>query len=141
MVYQVRRCHLIKIAVNKCYGGFGLSRDALHELRKRGHKGALAEIDIGEDWSKNATPEQREKDHQRAVEIGRSLLREELYSSFLCSIPRDDPELIKLLEEKGSKWVSSPLAEIEITEVPDGTPWQIGEYDGQEWVEEKHRTW
>jgi hypothetical protein len=28
-----------------------------------------------------------------------------------------------------------------VVEIPDGIEWSIQEYDGLEWVAEKHRTW
>jgi hypothetical protein len=28
-----------------------------------------------------------------------------------------------------------------VVEIPDGVEWEIAEYDGLEWVAEKHRTW
>jgi len=30
---------------------------------------------------------------------------------------------------------------LRIIEIPDGVEWQIEEYDGDEWIAEKHRTW
>jgi hypothetical protein len=32
-------------------------------------------------------------------------------------------------------------AELKVVEIPDDVEWQIEEYDGLEWVAEKHRTW
>jgi hypothetical protein len=32
-------------------------------------------------------------------------------------------------------------ADLKIVEVPDEVDWYIEEYDGNEWVAEKHRTW
>jgi hypothetical protein len=32
-------------------------------------------------------------------------------------------------------------ANLKIVEVPPDVEWQIEEYDGNEWVAEKHRTW
>jgi hypothetical protein len=32
-------------------------------------------------------------------------------------------------------------AELKVVDVPDDVDWEIGEYDGTEWVAEKHRTW
>lgn len=55
-------------------------------------------------------------------------------------IQRDHPELIRVIEEMGDK-ASGSCAELSVTEIPDGVEWQIEEYDGREWVSEKHRTW
>ena len=32
-------------------------------------------------------------------------------------------------------------AALKIVDIPDGVPWTIQEYDGSEWVAERHRTW
>jgi hypothetical protein len=53
---------------------------------------------------------------------------------------RTDPRVIKVVEELGpdaNVWCS----ELKIVEVPDDVEIEIEEYDGAEWVSEKHRTW
>jgi len=30
---------------------------------------------------------------------------------------------------------------LKVVEIPDDVQWQIEEYDGHEWVAERHRTW
>ena len=55
-------------------------------------------------------------------------------------IERDDELLVKIVEELGKEsW--GDFSQLEIVNVPDGVKWQIDEYDGMEWVAEKHRTW
>ncbi len=56
------------------------------------------------------------------------------------SIPRDSKTLVQIVEELGQK-ADSMYSELGIVEVPDEVEWQIDEYDGAEWVAEKHRTW
>ena len=55
-------------------------------------------------------------------------------------IPRDDPYLVKIVREMG-KAANGGHADLRIVEVPVGVEWTIEEYDGNEWVAEKHRTW
>jgi hypothetical protein len=55
-------------------------------------------------------------------------------------IPRDDPILVEIVESMGEKSFGS-FAELKVVEIPDNVEWQIDEYDGAEWVAEKHRTW
>jgi hypothetical protein len=55
-------------------------------------------------------------------------------------IARDDPVLIELVETLGQE-IESSYAKLKIVEIPDDVEWEIEEYDGMEWVSEKHRTW
>jgi hypothetical protein len=53
---------------------------------------------------------------------------------------RDDPLLVQVVEELGSD-ASGRFSVLKIIEIPDGIEWKIEEYDGAEWVSEKHHTW
>ena len=55
-------------------------------------------------------------------------------------IPRDDPYLVQLVRDMGMA-ANGAHANLKIVEVPGDVEWQIEEYDGNEWVAEKHRTW
>ena len=55
-------------------------------------------------------------------------------------IPRDDPYLIKIVRDLGMA-ANGAHANLKIVEIPPDVEWQIEEYDGNEWVAEKHRTW
>jgi len=112
----------MKVVINKCYGGFNLSRKALHRLREMGNQYALDETDIGEKW-KNSDK-----------------TREPLFNSFLRYIPRNDPDLVKVVEELKEE-ANGPYANLVIIEIPDGIEWVIDKYDGMEHVEEEHRIW
>jgi hypothetical protein len=55
-------------------------------------------------------------------------------------IPRDDPYLIKIVRDLGMA-ANGAHANLKIVEIPPDVEWQIEEYDGNEWVAEKHRIW
>lgn len=55
-------------------------------------------------------------------------------------IKRDDPNLVKVVEELGAA-ANTQYSELKIVEIPLGVEWTICEYDGMEWVAEAHRTW
>ena len=55
-------------------------------------------------------------------------------------IPRDDSLLIQVVEELGAL-ANGDFARLKIVEIPDDVEWYVEEYDGLEWVAEKHRTW
>ena len=59
---------------------------------------------------------------------------------------RDDREfrislhLVRVVEELGDA-ANGTCARLQVVDVPDDVEWQIDEYDGVEWVAEKHRRW
>jgi hypothetical protein len=55
-------------------------------------------------------------------------------------IPRDDPVLVGVVEELGEA-ASGNFANLNVVEIPADVNWYIEEYDGLEWVAERHRTW
>ena len=55
-------------------------------------------------------------------------------------IARDDPVLIGVIRDLGEA-ANSQYADLKIVKIPADVEWFIEEYDGKEWVAEKHRTW
>ena len=55
-------------------------------------------------------------------------------------VARDDPYLVKIVRELGSS-AAGAHAKLKIVEIPGDVDWIVQEYDGAEWVAEKHRTW
>ena len=55
-------------------------------------------------------------------------------------IKRNDPILVEIVEQLGED-AGHCFAELKVVDVPDDVQWQIEEYDGKEWIAEKHRTW
>jgi len=55
-------------------------------------------------------------------------------------IARDDPVLVRIVNELGSE-ADGAYATLKVVEVPGDVDWEIDEYDGDEWVAEKHRRW
>lgn len=59
---------------------------------------------------------------------------------YAWAIPRNDDNLVAVIEEMGHEsW--GKFSELKIVEIPDDIEWEIAEYDGVEWVAEKHRKW
>ena len=56
------------------------------------------------------------------------------------SIPRDDEHLIAVVELMGTD-ANNKYSELKIVDVPNDVNWYIEEYDGREWVAERHQTW
>lgn len=151
----------MKIAVNRCYGGFGLSPLAISRLAELNGKTAyFFSGGIGnEQYSSISTEEAQVRgslfltafdvpepiqpiDFWKSSNKQRQKYNELYFDHYLTSRPddRSDPKLIQVIEELGSE-ASGPCAQIEIVDIPDDIDWQIEEYDGMERVSEKHRTW
>lgn len=56
------------------------------------------------------------------------------------NVARDDPYLVKVVRDLGMS-ANGPYSNLKVVEVPGDVEWEIEEYDGNEWVSEKHRTW
>ena len=59
---------------------------------------------------------------------------------YYSQIPRDCPVLVQIVEEMGEK-ADGRLSALKVVEVPDDADWYVEEYDGSEWVAERHRIW
>jgi hypothetical protein len=99
----------MKVLINKCHGGYGISADALSMYAdKKGLKYSV------------------KNEYMPFLDLadGTSL------SSY--NIERNDPTLIAVFEELGSEDFSGISANVAIVEVPDGAEYFVDEYDGLE---------
>lgn len=122
----------MKIVINKCYGGFGLSDQAFERL-----------IELGMTVTKYDKDGKYEDDSADIVDSSgkySSLLGKYSFTRFLDWQIRTDLRVIQVVSELGAA-ANGSHAELSTIEIPDGVEWQIEEYDGIEWIAEKHRTW
>lgn len=142
----------MKVVVSRCFGGFGLSPQAkLLMLEKQGKQGYLYEKIYGKDYrdvTYNRIDDTKDKKGMSYYVVDKDLGAtvsdtEEFWKHHMgdYDIERDDPNLIAVVEELGSKEASDWAAKLEVVEIPDGIDWVIDEYDGNESVEEAHRSW
>ena len=140
----------MKVAINKCYGGFGISNEAeIEYLKLKGLKAYFYEqvkyeYKDGRNLYKKVDPSKDTfmtitftKDYGESFEEWPKKDSGYFYSS---DIPRDDPDLIKVIEKLGKK-ANNRFSDLKIVEIPDGTEYIIDEYDGLEHIAEKHKTW
>ena len=62
------------------------------------------------------------------------------YNVDLLSMDRSNPLLAEMVEKYNEKTQEKSPA-LKVVEVPDEVNWCIEDYDGCEWVSERHRTW
>jgi len=138
----------MKVAINKCWGGFGLSHEAIMLYAKFAGFKLYPFIDKrGTDGSllfNKFLPYVGQKDVFLIHYSKKPLTKSGTYvnDSYFSDrdIERTDPLLIKVIEKLHTK-ANGQHAKIRIVEIPDGTKWELDEYDGQESIHEVHRSW
>ena len=122
-----------KVVINRCHGGFGLSTEAFEWLiENRGWQ--VTEWEDGNPADGSAEVVKNEGD-DTVVLGGYSLV-----SSRRDTGLRTHSDLIDCIEALGSD-ADGRHAKLKIVEIPSDVEFTIEEYDGSEWVAEKHRTW
>jgi hypothetical protein len=130
-----------KVVYNNCFGGFGLSHEAVKRYAE------IKEIEIygfirergrpGSDSPMHAVTSFNLKDalcglvHYRRSPEWNDKNDDHHFSD--SDIERDDPALVQVVEELGAR-ANGACANLAIENVPTGMLWRIDEYDGNESV-------
>ena len=108
----------MKVVINRCFGGFSISRQCAEYMAARGNERARRELaECKKDFYGYGYVEGMEDGYDRT-----------------------DPDLISAIETMGDE-VNGQCANLKLVEIPDGIEWEIDEYDGLETIEECHRSW
>lgn len=144
----------MKIVVNKCFGGFGLSTTAKFKYLelKNGHKPIIYYSDLDNKYKPKYgffekleanTPFERISQLENVC-MGRLFYCENdegmrldysdtVYEKgYKFELERNDPILVKTVELLGSENASNRYSELKVIEIPDEAHWEIEDYDGQE---------
>jgi len=132
----------MKIAINTCFGGFGISTKAILYLYEKNSE----LIEEHTDWKFSDYEYKSEK-----------YIGNKMYSCSSWEIHNEDKSLVYTIKARDEEYRSHPdlievveklgkesfgdYANLSIVEIPDDIDWQIDEYDGNETIEEKHRSW
>lgn len=143
-----------RIVINTKYGGFGLSPEAVvrylelcgqpvwvdYSSKFTALSGPLYWLvpDDGNRVNYNIESEEWAKMDQNERQAHSVLCNQQLFKD--RDVPRDDPYLAKVVDELGAK-ANGKYADLKVVNVPADVEWEIAEYDGNEWVAEKHRIW
>ena len=120
----------MKVVINVCYGGFGISNVAFEKLLN------LKGIAFNKVPAKYPIRE-HDSDYYK---VDADPDEESYLSEYDFFSNRSDQDLIAVIEDLGKDswgWAS----ELKIVEIPDDVKWHIHDYDGMEHVAEDHRTW
>lgn len=138
----------IKVVINACFGGFSLSNAAMKAYWARKGKTAHA---VGRGLFTTHFDEPMPSEF--VLPEGVYLMPfdhpeyeryQQWYSDHALEntrIPRDDTDLVAVVEKLGGEAAGGPCASLKIVEIPADVKWRIEEYDGNEHIAEEHRTW
>lgn len=131
----------MKIVINKCFGGFGISEEAIEKLLATDCK-HISRHDPRTYFGGNDWEEKFSNASQSKSKMMRIMVRD---GTVICDEHQDDvnrscPHLVTVVEdlrEQANGWA----AELAVVDIPDGTEWEIDEYNGTETIHEKRRSW
>ena len=124
---------MTKVVYNACYGGFGLSHEAIMRYAEiKGITLYVNEQKFGGNSYATVPWDEYDRIHAECLEEGNYRRANELYFS-VSDIDRADPALVQVVEELGEA-ANDQFAKLRIEELSPGTMYRIDEYDGNESV-------
>ena len=127
----------MKVVINKCYGGFGVSIEAMK--RMVGKCEHVIAHDPVEYFGSKAKAQQAKADGLRDYWYWDSKGRV-VTDEHRSQDARNCPVLVSTVEDMKDA-ASSPLARLRIVNIPDVVTWELDEYDGVESIHEVHQSW
>lgn len=137
----------MKVILNKCYGGFGVSQEA-YELyaKKKGIELFAYKLEIVSgkpiykktDTGSSIFAITFTKDFGDYIDLSDGISKK--YCLDLRSNHREDPVLIEVVEELGDR-ANSPFSKLVVVNIPDDMEYEIDEYDGVEMLHQKVEKW
>jgi len=134
----------MKIVINICFGGFGLSNEAMCFLAKKNCE--ILEKHPAKEWlGFSSDLEDKRKDlGDGFMSMGwfsGTIMKEDTVYTFPYEDKyRSHPDLIEVVEKLGDA-ADGQCAKLSIIEIPDDIDFYIHEYDGNESINEQHRSW
>ena len=135
----------MEVVINACYGGFGLSKDAVEMYLKLKGKECFTYTNEANGNGKDRTYIRATNEclfnHHMTKDLGEKTnkLPDKYYFSDR-DINRDDKDLVSVVKKLGDK-ANGSCSKLKVIEIPDGIEWDIEEYDGLEHIAEKHKIW
>ncbi len=139
----------MKVAVNRCWGGFGLSLKGQKRLAELQGKEIYFYKQTKYSYKDGIDEYQRinnlnDKDlfiYAITKDLGEFASNKDLNGNFYNDdVERNDENLIKVIEELKAE-ANGLCAKLEIRDIPDGVKFEINDYDGMESIHEVHRSW
>ena len=137
----------MKVVINTCHGGFGLSHEAMLRYAEIKNIKLYPEDTGYGSYTYYTVPKDKRTPHcsswhdlsiEERTRLNEQWRNERIYDG---EIPRNDEVLVQIVKELGSKKASGRFANLKVVNIPDEVEWEIDDYDGMEIVAEVHRTW
>lgn len=134
----------VKVVINKCYGGFGISQKALMQLIES-NSTIVEKTPEKEYFPDDDKVYKTNKERQQHIDWCEMIWQ----NGFVYRLDdmganrhtvRANPDLIRVVEALREE-ANGMHAELKIVEIPADIGWSVHEYDGVEWIAEDHRTW
>lgn len=128
----------MKVVINKCFGGFGLSDAAQVEIHRRGCAHSTT-------MEPSAYFGARHEEEMAKIAAGVRLFETPIVDGKVLDDDhrhngRNCPVMVAVVEEMGEA-ANGTYSELKIVEIPDGVEFVISDYDGQEAIHQKHEVW
>jgi hypothetical protein len=138
----------MKVVINKRFGGFGLSYEAVMLYAKYKGIQLLAFTEVrkadGSTYFNKYVPYDGTGEIPLCIHYSTAPLVNGKFDDFAYfmerDIPRNNPELVRVVETLGKK-ANTQFSDLKIVEIPDDVKYEIDDYDGQESIHEIHRSW
>ena len=123
-----------EVVINKCFGGFRLSDEALEWLMKnKGWK--LTEYNESGHGYKDETAQLVKADPKSSLGNKYYMIHDRTEPEV-----RENKDIIACIKALGEK-ANSKYSELTIIKIPSDVKYEIDEYDGLETIHEEHRSW
>lgn len=135
-----------KVILNKCFGGFGVSKEAYELYAKK--KGIdvfhYTQANLKNEIYTYATDDNRSFDFYFTKDFGDNVyISNEDFKKYFLNLNedfREDKTLIEVVEELGEK-TNAFYSNLKIVEIPDDLDYIIDNYDGIETLHQKVKEW
>jgi len=126
----------VKVVVNTCSGGFGLSQAAYKRLIELG----VPEGPYINPTFNPATERYDSEPRNEGIIFNTGDADERYWGGYFVTEDRTHPLLAQVVEELGAA-ANDDYAKLKVVEIPDGTDYSIDNYAGIETIHEVHRIW
>jgi hypothetical protein len=145
----------VKVVINACFGGFGISDAAYEKLgewgvpirrytdEQRGPDGRYVPEPANEGeviFDRELTPEGSDSLNDIYWKFRDAKVSDRFWDAGWLAGNRSHPLLLRVIAEMGEA-ANGRHAALRVVEIPDGVEYEIEEYDGNEHIAETHRTW